>query len=348
MACRYCTEKDSDWLEVLLTNECNGTCSWCVEKNGWHPKKRATTDAMIAAMIRSGKKNILLLGGEPTFHPDIHRIIRELVVAGLKTILTTNGTHLTRDFVRYVLHGVAQVNISIHASSLAKNERITGIPLNGDDLLEAVAELHNQGAKVRLNCNCIRGHIDTAEELEHYIRWAKTLGVDSIRFAELSGDTDLFVDLAKITDLLDPLSDDPWADGCVRNTVIDGMPVYFKQLCGFQTRNRPWPDDDPSKIVRRPVLYYDGNLYLGWQRKESHMCNSGDDRAVTRAEFNTLMKKLDEVTAGVAALSRHLPAPPDLEDEKKQREKDAETMDPHDWVRKYPMRSHPETGLCHY
>ncbi len=300
MGCKYCTQRESDWLEVLLTDACNGRCEWCVERDGWHPLRHASADEMIAAIIGSGKQNVLLLGGEPTLRSDLGVIVHGIAASGMKPVLTTNGSRLTREYVERVLAGVAQVNISIHVFPLHLNEKITGIALNGDDLLAAVETLHELGAKVRLNCNCIRGCVDSTAKIDKYMGFARCLGVDSVRFAELFGETDLFVNLAHITD--GGLPSDPWADGCVTESVINGIPVYFKQLCGFQTTMRPRPCDDPAKIVARDVLYYDGQMYQGWQRKESHMCNTGDDRPVTRTEFNVLMKKLEEIGEAVETL----------------------------------------------
>lgn len=42
------------------------------------------------------------------------------------------------------------------------------------------------------------------------------------------------------------------------------MPVNFRQMCGLQTELRPKPDNPLKRF--HPVLYYDGNVYDGWQQ----------------------------------------------------------------------------------
>jgi hypothetical protein len=34
----FCGGAFQDWVEVMLTEKCNGKCPWCVEKLGWHPE----------------------------------------------------------------------------------------------------------------------------------------------------------------------------------------------------------------------------------------------------------------------------------------------------------------------
>jgi organic radical activating enzyme len=243
---------------------------WCVERRGWHPRHRATWQEIADAAIATGRMNIILLGGEPTLHPDIGRVVARIRAAGRKPWVTTNGSRLSARWVQENLHGVEGVNISVHHYDMRRNKQITGITIDETALREAVATLCRIGASVRMNCNCIRGQIDTADEIRSYIRWAKKIGATNIRFAELKYADGDFVDLAKVLDHKYGTNDNPFRDGCSSDAMIDGMPVNFRQMCGLQTRRRPCPES--PVIVPHPVLYYDGKLYDGWQqRKETDM-----------------------------------------------------------------------------
>ena len=66
----FCGGNYQDWVEVMLTEKCNGKCSWCIEKRGWHPKKHAQPYEIVNAILETGRKNVILLGGEPTLYPD--------------------------------------------------------------------------------------------------------------------------------------------------------------------------------------------------------------------------------------------------------------------------------------
>lgn len=262
----FCGCGFTDWLEVNLTPECNGKCTWCVERRGWHPKRFAPWREIADAAIASGRKNIILLGGEPTLHPHLGNIIRYLRAYGLNPWLTTNGSLLTEQWVKDNLEGVEGVNISIHHYAFFMNKEITGVTLDRGILFGAIGQLHNMGASVRFNCNCIRGYIDSEEEMHYYAEWAKEMGSDKVRFAELKYDTENFVDLANTLSYAHGLNDNPYICGCSKGAVWDGMQVDFRQMCGLQTRRRPCPAN--PKIIPHPVLYYDGNIYDGWQQKK--------------------------------------------------------------------------------
>ena len=262
----FCGGNYKDWLEVMLLSECNGKCSWCIEKNGYRPKKKVDRYAMLTAMLSSEKQNIILLGGEPTLHPDLVFFINSMRKAGRNVYLTTNGSKLTY-FTAGLYNRLTGINVSIHNYGLKKNQEITGINLNDGILSLAIQKLKLSKVKVRFNCNCIKGHIDNKFSIRSYARWAKMMGADSVRFAELKLDTGAFVDLAKVLDYKYNLNDDPFTHGCSTSGVIEGMEVNFRQMCGIQTECRPMPTN-PEQDAEKSVLYYDGKIYDGWQTKK--------------------------------------------------------------------------------
>jgi MoaA/NifB/PqqE/SkfB family radical SAM enzyme len=266
----FCGGNYQDWLEVNLTPDCNAKCSWCVEKKGWHPKEKVSYGHLATSILYSGKKNIILLGGEPTLYKDLRKLIR-LIVSEKNVYITTNGSELDCVFIREVLPGIKGVNISIHHYDHYKNEEITGIV--GQKffyLKEKVKQLKEMGIKVRLNCNIIRGYIDSGQEILNYVDWAKNIGVTDVRFAELKGDDTFFVDLSKIVYLG---VTDPFIEGCSKDVVVRGVNVNYRLMCGFNTKLRPqhdWPTFKP-----KDVLYYDGKMYPGWQvEMEKEMKNN--------------------------------------------------------------------------
>jgi len=263
----FCGGAYRDWLEVYLTGACNGNCSWCVDKQGFKPKYQASVHDMVLAILDTGTKNVILLGGEPTLYHDIKYIIDIVNAHGVKVYLTTNGSRLTPGFVVSELRNLTGINISIHSYSLMENYRQTRVEINYEDLGKSVEELHRKGVKVRFNCNCIKGFIDSRERILEYIKFAKWAGADSVRFAELKNDRDEFVNLSE---LLDINIDNPFTQGCNHNIVISDMPVNIRLMCGFQTPNRPKPKNPPT-VENKQILYYNGQIYNGWQEKGDKM-----------------------------------------------------------------------------
>lgn len=261
----FCGGNFQDWLEVMLTPRCNGKCSWCVEKKGWHPKEKANWWFVYRAIRALKRKNVILLGGEPTLYPDIDNLIYYLAVDDYNVYITTNGSKINDDFIweNKYLKGI---NISIHSDSLEKNKEITGIDLNYDTLMKAIDTCQTYDIHVRFNCNLIKAHIDSEEKINDYIKFAKGMGAKSVRFAELKDDLGNFVDLYKIYGSRFDLNNDPFIMGCHKSATINGMPVNFRQMCGLQTSARCAPKN-PQQFAKQ-VVYYDGNVYNGWQQKE--------------------------------------------------------------------------------
>jgi organic radical activating enzyme len=259
----FCGGAFQDWLEVNLIQKCNANCSWCVEKVGYHPYHVASWETIANAALETCKKNIILLGGEPTLYKYIKPLIEKLIKENRKVWITTNGSKINRNFCGFNLKDITGVNISIHHYDLVKNSEITHIKLREPVLIDGIKTIHSNGGMVRLNCNTIKGYIDSEEKIVKYIKWCKLIGADTIRFAELKIEEDNFVDLATILNYKYGLNDDPFTLGCHKEAVILGVPINFRQMCGLQTSHRPAPVNPVQ--CRKEVLYYDGKVYDGWQ-----------------------------------------------------------------------------------
>ena len=278
----FCGGNFQDWLEVMLIDKCNGKCQWCVDKNTFHPKRHITWNKLAKAILLSIKINIILLGGEPTLYKDLSLLIAS--IATKKNVyITTNGSLLSKEFVLKKLSGIKGINISIHSYNLNKNLGITGIELQEKRLKNVINELHNNQVVVRLNCNLINGYIENEKELLTYIEFAKTLGADSVRFAELKNDNNRFISLFDIFGNKYEINNDPFGLGCNSDAKINGLHVNFRQMCGLQTDCRKKPIN--PKQEQKRVLYYDGIFYNGWQLRTG-------EKAMTSKKIEELLKKV--------------------------------------------------------
>ena len=83
-----------DYMSVVLTHECNKACPFCVDKyrgSGEYITLEIVSDALRFAS-EHGIKDILLIGGEPTLHPDVLQIVEMVNAAGFRSVMTTNYT----------------------------------------------------------------------------------------------------------------------------------------------------------------------------------------------------------------------------------------------------------------
>lgn len=107
----------SFWLNI--TDSCNNKCSWCYEKNNsitnqYMPIDLA--DKIVSSMRECGADDCIIIGGEPTLHPDLLEIISKVKAAKLRAILVTNGRVLSdENFVKNLCkYEIDAVNVSIH------------------------------------------------------------------------------------------------------------------------------------------------------------------------------------------------------------------------------------------
>lgn len=55
----------NDSLDVRFTKMCDNNCAFCIERGGIDSLGKTNVKKLIKETIMSGKKNILILGGEP-------------------------------------------------------------------------------------------------------------------------------------------------------------------------------------------------------------------------------------------------------------------------------------------
>ena len=146
------------YLSVVATNKCNRNCPYCINGDTDHSLSipvRKMTKNVSELVNRYGVKEAIILGGEPTLHPDICNIIHGLKYAGIQIVrLTTNGIALTdqllTDMVNYGLYGL---NLSFHNEDFITYERLSQI----------YALCKKLGIKLRINTNIWRDNHDTLD-----------------------------------------------------------------------------------------------------------------------------------------------------------------------------------------
>lgn len=301
----FCGGNYQDWLEVYLTDKCNGKCIWCVDKDGFRPTDRASTKELLHAIGKSGKKNIILLGGEPTLYPELHTLVKGIKLLNKKVYVTTNGSCL--HLWTTTLTKLDGLNISIHHYDLNKNKDITGIKLSKHYIRQ-----HIRATQTRLNCNLIKGYIDNKEEIYKFIEFAKEIGATKVRFSELKNDVNNFVNLTTLFDGEYGLNNDPMINGCHQEVKIDRFHVSFRQMCGLQNPLRPKHD---CKLATKRVLYYNGIMYDGWQVGETRMDIQKQVGAILDAYKNHLIT-LEEMEKRIKiTISEHIiEIAPDLDE----------------------------------
>ena len=167
------------YLSVVATNKCNRNCPYCINSDTDHSLQlpvRKMVKNVSELVERYGVKEAIILGGEPTLHPDICNIIHGLKYAGIQVVrLTTNGIALTNKLLQVMIEfGLDGLNISYHNEDFISRTRL------GD--IYRICQMN--GIKLRVNTNIWRGNHDT---ILSFMEFYKTLfGVcDEVRVSNL-------------------------------------------------------------------------------------------------------------------------------------------------------------------
>lgn len=264
-------------LDVKITNKCNSKCPFCIENGGYEPAGISVQDMVKAANLLTDYKKVLILGGEPFMYKNLLEYIKGIAPYKDEIYITTNGTAFNFKELNDIAHYLTGVNISIMHYDFEKNAEIYGNHfLNLTDLLKAISIFHYSAVKVRINVNLVKGYIDNFSEAMHMINFAKTIGADAIRFAELQEAPEYFVD-AK--DVFPEIHSNPFCEGCEQQIPMEGIDVTVRLTCGIVNPLKEKPTREEPGRSRTKVEYPDSSISNGWISKDSGKAVSKHKRA---------------------------------------------------------------------
>jgi 7-carboxy-7-deazaguanine synthase len=77
---------------LIRLSGCNLRCSYCDTAYAWKGGRERTRKQLLAIARKSGLKRVLLTGGEPLFQEESIRLMTDLIKAGHRVLLETNGS----------------------------------------------------------------------------------------------------------------------------------------------------------------------------------------------------------------------------------------------------------------
>lgn len=118
-------------LEIYITNVCNLACKECNRFNNYNFKGHLKWDDYAGEMVQWSKKvdakNITLIGGEPTLHPDLETWVMNIrrLWPTTEISIQTNGTYIRPHFTTFWNKYETAFKISLHdistSSEIIKN-----------------------------------------------------------------------------------------------------------------------------------------------------------------------------------------------------------------------------------
>ena len=279
-----------DSLDVRLTKACDNRCDFCIEREGIDSLGKSNIEKMIESTISSGKKDILILGGDPLINPkaalDYIEGIRDYVdtiylTTSLPKVITT-GEGL--EYFMNIISLLDGINISIHHYDNEINNKVLNStnPHNRIDFLAQMLKNQEFANKARICCNLVNNYICNQQEIDNFLICMSSIGVKHVKLNELQNvDVNTYI---SFEDVYNVKMKSPFAYGC--QTDIShlfptlNLKVTLKRSC-FCTKDisiaKASLGDLTKCFVKRikpstscsnlKVLYENGQLENGWLQK---------------------------------------------------------------------------------
>lgn len=164
------------------TKGCNLRCIHCraAASDYMSPDDLSTKEGLeLIDQIRSFSKPILVLsGGEPLYRKDIFEIASYGTERGLRMVLATNGTLVTKEIAKRIVEsGIKRVSISIDGGKSSTHDGFRKIPGSFDDAMRGLSNLKELGMSLQINTTIARHNY---RELPEILNLALRLGVDAL------------------------------------------------------------------------------------------------------------------------------------------------------------------------
>ncbi len=145
------------------TRTCNLKCIHCYAQSDAQAYDQLSTDeakAMIDDLAAFGVPVLLFSGGEPTIRPDLTELMKYAKDAGMRAVISTNGTLITPERAHeYAEVGLSYVGVSIDGDR-ETHDGFRGVPGSFDRALEGIRNAREAGIKVglRMTINKLNWH----------------------------------------------------------------------------------------------------------------------------------------------------------------------------------------------
>lgn len=280
-----CEGKYSNSVDIRFTKKCDNRCEFCIEKKGIDAlNEKPNVDKIVESTIMSGKKEVLILGGEPMLHTK--EILEYITKIGEKVDNVYITTSLPKTFITdivtvcKIMDKITCMNISLQHYDKSINNRVLRASSN-HDRIGIIKMLVDRGYtnKIRVSLNLVKGYIDSMDELIKSLSVLNDLGITNVKINELQNSPKSYINFEKIMGI--KLAS-PFCTGCqnllddkIFNKRFNTMNIILKRACYNVEKSLAYNKYDKlkegfmegNKKFSIPVIYEDGSLHDGWKHK---------------------------------------------------------------------------------
>ncbi len=147
---RLVTQGGPGFCQIAVTNACNGRCGFCSFPRV-APAERVMADPArlcrgLKALKDKGVDYVCFTGGEPLLYPDLLPALARARDLNIRTLLCTNGSLLTPDYLRNLQGaGLHTLIVSLDAASAARHDAHRGLPGLTGHIRELLPEMRRAG-----------------------------------------------------------------------------------------------------------------------------------------------------------------------------------------------------------
>jgi len=182
------------WLTI--NRACNLRCNWCYAKmTKFKAKDSMSLDLVrkILAMLKDLKlESVILIGGEPTIHPNFLEIVKLITESGMKANLVTNALRFSdKKFLDMSLDaGISAITVSLKASNPEDYRLFTERDVF-DSAIEAITNIGLANVPHVINVTACETIVDKFDEMIEIVEKSKarTFSVDTGKPIVLNGQT---------------------------------------------------------------------------------------------------------------------------------------------------------------
>lgn len=194
-----------------LWEPCNMRCAFCfatfqdvkqsILPKGHLPKEQAV--ALVQQLADFGFQKITFAGGEPTLCPWLPELIATAKKAGLTTMIVSNGSQLTDNFLAANRHHLDWIALSIDSlnpeTNVAMGRAITGKkPLSAEYYHSLVEKVKQYGYGLKINTVVTR--LNLHENISDFIRLAQPRRWKILQVLPIAGQNDGKVEALEISE----------------------------------------------------------------------------------------------------------------------------------------------------
>jgi len=157
---------------IQVVRHCNHFCGFCSNPTTPYVHTFETMKVLVDDFVDRGYFGVILTGGEPTLHPELPRIASYASERGLHVRMITNGWRLSdRGFAKEMADaGLKLVHVSVYSVRSEVEAKLRGMPGTLEKAFAAIANAHEHGIEVNVNCVINKLNADHLDEnIDYFI-----------------------------------------------------------------------------------------------------------------------------------------------------------------------------------